>query len=132
MGSADYSEIEFPGGHIGIYVSGKAQQLIPPRSPPGSPPGNSTQERYSRKTRSTLRGGLGPKRKGNQGGLSGLFLYRERGFLYRPVPFSWVFSNQATISSLESVMISVVLRAASSIFSLYSVMSLVWPARRSL
>jgi len=30
VGSADYSEIEFPGGHIGIYVSGKAQQMIPP------------------------------------------------------------------------------------------------------
>ncbi|MGH8489335.1 MAG: alpha/beta fold hydrolase, partial [Gammaproteobacteria bacterium] len=30
VGNADYSEIEFPGGHIGIYVSGKAQQMIPP------------------------------------------------------------------------------------------------------
>ncbi len=30
VGSQDYSELEFPGGHIGIYVSGKAQQLIPP------------------------------------------------------------------------------------------------------
>ncbi|MCP3867782.1 MAG: class III poly(R)-hydroxyalkanoic acid synthase subunit PhaC [Gammaproteobacteria bacterium] len=29
-GSADYSEISFPGGHIGIYVSGKAQKQIPP------------------------------------------------------------------------------------------------------
>lgn len=28
--SSDYSEIAFPGGHIGIYVSGKAQQSIPP------------------------------------------------------------------------------------------------------
>lgn len=30
VGTDDYSELEFPGGHIGIYVSGKAQQLIPP------------------------------------------------------------------------------------------------------
>lgn len=30
IGTDDYSEIEFPGGHIGVYVSGKAQQLIPP------------------------------------------------------------------------------------------------------
>lgn len=28
--SEDYSELEFPGGHIGIYVSGKAQKMIPP------------------------------------------------------------------------------------------------------
>lgn len=28
--SEDYSELAFPGGHIGIYVSGKAQALIPP------------------------------------------------------------------------------------------------------
>lgn len=28
--SKDYSELAFPGGHIGIYVSGKAQALIPP------------------------------------------------------------------------------------------------------
>ena len=28
--SKDYSEIAFPGGHIGIYVSGKAQHQIPP------------------------------------------------------------------------------------------------------
>lgn len=27
--SKDYSELAFPGGHIGIYVSGKAQALIP-------------------------------------------------------------------------------------------------------
>ena len=26
----DYTELEFPGGHIGIYVSGKAQAMIPP------------------------------------------------------------------------------------------------------
>ena len=26
----DYTELEFPGGHIGIYVSGKAQKMIPP------------------------------------------------------------------------------------------------------
>ena len=30
VGTDDYTEIEFPGGHIGIYVSGKAQKLIPP------------------------------------------------------------------------------------------------------
>ena len=30
VGSKDYSALEFPGGHIGIYVSGKAQKLIPP------------------------------------------------------------------------------------------------------
>jgi polyhydroxyalkanoate synthase subunit PhaC len=28
--SRDYSELNFKGGHIGIYVSGKAQQQIPP------------------------------------------------------------------------------------------------------
>ena len=30
ISSRDYKELEFPGGHIGIYVSGKAQQMIPP------------------------------------------------------------------------------------------------------
>ena len=30
VGSKDYTELEFPGGHIGIYVSGKAQKMIPP------------------------------------------------------------------------------------------------------
>jgi len=30
VGSDDYSEISFPGGHIGIYVSGKAQKMVPP------------------------------------------------------------------------------------------------------
>lgn len=30
VGSADYSELSFKGGHIGIYVSGKAQKTIPP------------------------------------------------------------------------------------------------------
>jgi Poly(3-hydroxyalkanoate) synthetase len=29
IGTKDYTEVEFPGGHIGIYVSGKAQKLIP-------------------------------------------------------------------------------------------------------
>jgi polyhydroxyalkanoate synthase subunit PhaC len=29
ISSEDYSEIEFPGGHIGIYVSTKAQALLP-------------------------------------------------------------------------------------------------------
>jgi len=30
VGTKDYTALEFPGGHIGIYVSGKAQKLIPP------------------------------------------------------------------------------------------------------
>lgn len=30
LGTDDYTELEFPGGHIGIYVSGKAQKMIPP------------------------------------------------------------------------------------------------------
>jgi polyhydroxyalkanoate synthase len=30
IGTDDYTAIEFPGGHIGIYVSGKAQKMIPP------------------------------------------------------------------------------------------------------
>ena len=30
VGSDDYKEISFPGGHIGIYVSGRAQKTIPP------------------------------------------------------------------------------------------------------
>lgn len=29
-GSSDYTELSFKGGHIGIYVSGKAQKTIPP------------------------------------------------------------------------------------------------------
>ncbi len=29
-GSKDYTELSFPGGHIGIYVSGKAQKTVPP------------------------------------------------------------------------------------------------------
>ena len=29
VGTDDYSEVEFPGGHIGIYVSNKAQKMIP-------------------------------------------------------------------------------------------------------
>jgi polyhydroxyalkanoate synthase len=28
--SKDYTELAFPGGHIGIYVSGKAQKTLPP------------------------------------------------------------------------------------------------------
>jgi len=28
--SEDYTEVAFPGGHIGIYVSGKAQKMVPP------------------------------------------------------------------------------------------------------
>ena len=31
VGSSDYSEHEFQGGHIGIYVSGSAQREIPER-----------------------------------------------------------------------------------------------------
>jgi polyhydroxyalkanoate synthase len=31
VGSKDYSELSFSGGHIGIYVSGRAQKTIPPR-----------------------------------------------------------------------------------------------------
>ncbi len=30
VSSKDYTEIEFPGGHIGIYVSSRAQKMIPP------------------------------------------------------------------------------------------------------
>ncbi len=30
ISSKDYQSLEFPGGHIGIYVSGKAQEMIPP------------------------------------------------------------------------------------------------------
>ncbi|MEM7027078.1 MAG: class III poly(R)-hydroxyalkanoic acid synthase subunit PhaC [Pseudomonadota bacterium] len=30
VGTKDYESLEFPGGHIGIYVSGKAQKMIPP------------------------------------------------------------------------------------------------------
>ena len=29
-GSKDYTELSFPGGHIGIYVSGKAQAQVTP------------------------------------------------------------------------------------------------------
>jgi len=30
VGTSDYQEVTFDGGHIGIYVSGKAQKTIPP------------------------------------------------------------------------------------------------------
>lgn len=30
VGSSDYSELNFPGGHIGIYVSRKSQKTVPP------------------------------------------------------------------------------------------------------
>ncbi|MEJ2322786.1 MAG: class III poly(R)-hydroxyalkanoic acid synthase subunit PhaC, partial [Gammaproteobacteria bacterium] len=30
VGTKDYSELSFKGGHIGIYVSGKAQATVPP------------------------------------------------------------------------------------------------------
>lgn len=29
LGTGDYSELEFPGGHIGLYVSSRAQELLP-------------------------------------------------------------------------------------------------------
>ncbi len=30
IGTHDYSEMSFDGGHIGIYVSGKARKIVPP------------------------------------------------------------------------------------------------------
>jgi polyhydroxyalkanoate synthase subunit PhaC len=30
IGTRDYTELAFPGGHIGIYVSARAQKLVPP------------------------------------------------------------------------------------------------------
>ena len=30
VGTQDYTELAFPGGHIGIYVSGRAQKEVPP------------------------------------------------------------------------------------------------------
>lgn len=30
VGTTDYSELAFPGGHIGIYVSGRSQREVPP------------------------------------------------------------------------------------------------------
>lgn len=30
VGTSDYTEMEFPGGHIGVYVSGTAQKMLPP------------------------------------------------------------------------------------------------------
>jgi len=30
ISSTDYTELEFPGGHIGIYVSARAQEMLPP------------------------------------------------------------------------------------------------------
>jgi len=30
VGTDDYTEVEFDGGHIGIYVSGKSQKTVPP------------------------------------------------------------------------------------------------------
>jgi polyhydroxyalkanoate synthase len=30
VGTKDYTELSFKGGHIGIYVSGKAQVQVPP------------------------------------------------------------------------------------------------------
>lgn len=30
LGIEDYTELEFPGGHIGLYVSARSQQLLPP------------------------------------------------------------------------------------------------------
>ncbi len=31
ISSEDYTEVEFPGGHIGLYVSGRSQKLVPPK-----------------------------------------------------------------------------------------------------
>lgn len=31
VGTKDYTEVEFPGGHIGLYVSGRSQKLVPPK-----------------------------------------------------------------------------------------------------
>jgi polyhydroxyalkanoate synthase subunit PhaC len=30
VGTEDYSALEFPGGHVGVYVSGKSMKMIPP------------------------------------------------------------------------------------------------------
>jgi polyhydroxyalkanoate synthase len=30
VGTKDYTKLEFPGGHIGIYVSGRSQKTVPP------------------------------------------------------------------------------------------------------
>ncbi|MBI2993218.1 MAG: class III poly(R)-hydroxyalkanoic acid synthase subunit PhaC [Gammaproteobacteria bacterium] len=30
IGSSDYQEVEFPGGHIGVYVSNRAREMLPP------------------------------------------------------------------------------------------------------
>jgi polyhydroxyalkanoate synthase len=30
LGTDDYTELEFPGGHIGLYVSARSQELLPP------------------------------------------------------------------------------------------------------
>jgi polyhydroxyalkanoate synthase subunit PhaC len=30
VGTDDYTDLEFPGGHIGLYVSGRSQKMIPP------------------------------------------------------------------------------------------------------
>ena len=30
VGTKDYTELSFPGGHIGIYVSGTAQKTVTP------------------------------------------------------------------------------------------------------
>jgi polyhydroxyalkanoate synthase len=30
VGSSDYAELSFKGGHIGIYVSGRSQREVPP------------------------------------------------------------------------------------------------------
>ncbi len=30
VGTDDYTELEFPGGHIGVFVSGKSMKMIPP------------------------------------------------------------------------------------------------------
>ena len=33
VGTDDYSELSFKGGHIGIYVSSRAQREVPQRDP---------------------------------------------------------------------------------------------------
>jgi polyhydroxyalkanoate synthase len=30
VGTDDYTDLEFPGGHIGLYVSSRSQKMIPP------------------------------------------------------------------------------------------------------
>ncbi len=59
-GSTDYSEVSFPGGHIGIYVSGKAQSQIPPAIAGWL--GKRAEEEEGPRAK-----GLGPRKKKGQG-----------------------------------------------------------------